>query len=145
MTDIRHRIGIRSTSPAATYAALTEPDGLAAWWTEQTTGERDRLRFRFGDLGGFDMAVTGQEPGRSVAWQVVGGPDDWVGTRIRFDLEQQGDHTIVGFRHEGFADDAGCVPHCNMKWATFLLSLKALVENGEGRPWPRDVKIDEFN
>jgi hypothetical protein len=31
--------------------------------------------------------------------------------------------------------------HCSTKWATFLLSLKDLVENGKGRPEPRDTKI----
>jgi hypothetical protein len=32
-----------------------------------------------------------------------------------------------------------------MKWATFMLSLKDLVEKGQGRPSPRDVKIDDWN
>jgi hypothetical protein len=31
--------------------------------------------------------------------------------------------------------------HCSTKWATFLLSLKDLVERSEGRPEPRDTKI----
>jgi hypothetical protein len=31
--------------------------------------------------------------------------------------------------------------HCSTKWATFLLSLKDYVEQGEGRPEPRDTKI----
>jgi hypothetical protein len=32
-----------------------------------------------------------------------------------------------------------------MKWAIFLLSLKQLVETGEGRPSPNDIKIDNWN
>jgi hypothetical protein len=32
-----------------------------------------------------------------------------------------------------------------MKWATFLLSLRQLVETGSGRPAPDDLKIDDFN
>jgi hypothetical protein len=32
-----------------------------------------------------------------------------------------------------------------MKWATFLLSLKELVETGHGKPSPHDLKIDNWN
>jgi hypothetical protein len=31
--------------------------------------------------------------------------------------------------------------HCSTKWATFLLSLRDLIEKAEGRPLPHDVKI----
>jgi hypothetical protein len=31
--------------------------------------------------------------------------------------------------------------HCSTKWATFLLSLKQLLETGKGRPAPDEVKI----
>jgi len=32
-----------------------------------------------------------------------------------------------------------------MKWATFLLSLRALAETGKGKPSPGDLKIDNWN
>jgi hypothetical protein len=32
-----------------------------------------------------------------------------------------------------------------MKWATFLLSLRALLETGKGKPSPDDLKIDNWN
>jgi hypothetical protein len=35
--------------------------------------------------------------------------------------------------------------HCSMKWATFLLSLRAFVETGNGKPAPDDLKIDNWN
>jgi hypothetical protein len=35
--------------------------------------------------------------------------------------------------------------HCSTKWAVFLMSLKALVETGNGTPAPGDVKIDNWN
>ncbi|MDT4925124.1 MAG: hypothetical protein QOG01_2837, partial [Pseudonocardiales bacterium] len=31
------------------------------------------------------------------------------------------------------------------KWGVFLLSLKSLLETGEGAPEPRDIKIDNWN
>jgi hypothetical protein len=35
--------------------------------------------------------------------------------------------------------------HCSTKWATYMLSLKALVETGSGKPSPDDVKIDAWD
>jgi hypothetical protein len=31
--------------------------------------------------------------------------------------------------------------HCSTKWATFLLSLRGLLERSDGRPIPQDLKI----
>jgi hypothetical protein len=34
---------------------------------------------------------------------------------------------------------------CSTKWATFLLSLRSLVETGKGAAWPNDVKLHELH
>ncbi len=88
MPDILHKVGIKSSTPTAVYRALTTLDGLAAWWTTDTQGESKiggMLRFRFGD-GGFDMKVLELDPGRRVLWEVVDGPEEWIGTRISFEI-----------------------------------------------------------
>jgi len=35
--------------------------------------------------------------------------------------------------------------HCSTKWATFLMSLKQLVETGTGAPHPDDVRISNWH
>jgi hypothetical protein len=35
--------------------------------------------------------------------------------------------------------------HCSTKWATFLLSLRDLVETGKGRPAPNDILIGNWH
>jgi hypothetical protein len=102
------------------------------------------LQFRF-DAGGFDMKVLENEPADRVRWEVVDGPEEWIGTRVSFELEQDGDHTIVLFRHEGWKEPVEFMHHCSTKWAVFLMSLKSLVETGTGAPHPYDVKIDNWN
>jgi hypothetical protein len=47
----------------------------------------------------------------------------------------------VLFSHEGWREPNKFMHHCSTKWATFLLSLKDLVEKGEGRPEPMDAMI----
>jgi uncharacterized protein YndB with AHSA1/START domain len=147
MPDILHRIGVENASPEQVYTALTTLDGLAGWWAEKTTGSTDvggviELRFR---VGGFDMKVLASDPGRQVRWEVVEGPDEWVGTTVRWDLHQEGDYTIVLFRHEGWREPVEFMHHCSTKWAVFLMSLKQLVETGKGAPDPHDVAISDWH
>jgi hypothetical protein len=74
---------------------------------------------------------------------VIGGPDEWIGTRISFDLRQEDDHVIVLFRHQDWKEPVEFMHHCSTKWATYLmLSLKPLLESGKGTPNPDDVKLD---
>jgi uncharacterized protein YndB with AHSA1/START domain len=143
MVDILHRVGIESSSREKVYDALTTVDGLAGWWTEDTTGSSEVggvLAFRF-PPGGFDMEVIEQRPNERVTWKVVSGPDEWVGTTVDWQLRQDAEHTIVLFKHEGWKEPVEFMHHCSTKWATYLMSLKSLVETGEGAPSPHDVHV----
>ena len=91
------------------------------------------------------MKVLDLQPATRVEWEVVDGPSEWVGTTITFDLRQQDDWTIVLFAHSGWAEPVEFMHHCSTKWATFLMSLKALVETGTGAPHPRDVPISDWH
>jgi len=146
MMDILHRIGL-TASPDDVYAALTTVDGLASWWTEDTEGDSSLggvIRFRF-EPGGFDMKVLEAQPAQRVLWEVLDGPEEWIGTQIRFELKQEDGFTILLFRHEGWKEPVEFMYHCSTKWATFLMSLKNLVETGKGEPAPHDVKISNWH
>jgi len=146
MTDILHRVGIKS-SVDAVYRALATREGLAGWWTRNTQGESEAggvLQFRFG-AGGFDIKALELQPGKRVLWQVVDGPAEWIGTTIDWELKQEDDQAIVLFRHQGWKEPVEFMHHCSTKWAIFLMSLKSLVETGQGDPAPDDVKIDNWN
>ena len=151
MFDILHRVGIK-TSRQNVYQALATPEGVATWWTVDSTGAREAggtLRFRFTDhgreLGVFHMKILELHADTRVVWQVTEGPDEWVGTRIRFELKQEDDYTIVLFRHEGWKEPVEFMYHCSTKWATFLMSLKSLGETGRGQPSPDDVKVGNWH
>lgn len=151
MADILHRIGVRA-SVDDVHAALTTIDGLAGWWTRDTDGDPavdGVVRFRF-DIGnpepdGFDMRVLETQPGALVLWEVVSGPEEWVGTRVRFELAQEDDWAIVLFGHEGWREQVPFMNHCSTKWASFLLSLKEYVETGRGRPAPHDLVVSNWH
>src|SRR5580700_1050470 len=147
MVDILHKVGIKSSSPNDVYKALTTIDGLAGWWTIDTKGDGNEVggvvRFRFGN-GGFDMKVLALEPGKHVLWEVIDGPQEWLGTKISWDIRQEGDWTIILFKHEGWKEPIAFMHHCSTKWGVFLLSLKSLLETGKGTPWPNEIKLDSW-
>jgi uncharacterized protein YndB with AHSA1/START domain len=143
MPDILHKIDIKA-SPDETYRALTTLEGLAGWWTSTTQGNSKTggtIQFRFGPQGGFDMKVLELEPATRVLWQVVDGPEEWIGTKVRFDLRRDGDFTAVLFKHQGWKEPVEFMHHCSTKWATYLLSMKSLLESGRGAPYPNDLHI----
>jgi uncharacterized protein YndB with AHSA1/START domain len=146
MVDILHKVGIKSSSLNDVYKALTTREGLSGWWTTDTQGDSKVggvIQFRFGS-GGFDMKVLELDPGKRVLWQVVEGPQEWIGTKVSFDVKQQGDWTIVLFKHQGWKEPVEFMHHCSTKWAVFLLSLKSLLETGKGAPWPNELKLDSW-
>ncbi|MFC5064516.1 SRPBCC family protein [Actinomycetospora atypica] len=147
MVDILHRIGVEAATPEKVYEALTTVEGLAGWWTEDVKGSSgvgDTLAFRF-PQGGFDMDVVDARPAERVTWRVVDGPQEWIGTTIDWRLHRADDWTIVLFAHEGWVEPVEFMHHCSTKWATFLVSLKALLETGAGSPSPRDLPISDWH
>ena len=149
MVDILHRVGM-TAAPSEVYTVLTTIDGLAGWWTKGMDGDSDVggvIQFCFEGapaLGGFDMKVLDAEPGELVLWEVVDGPEEWIGTQIRFELSQEDDFTIVMFSHEGWEEPVPFMHHCSTRWATYLLSLKKFVETGTGDPSPNEVQISNW-
>ena len=152
MVDIIHRIGMKAPL-SKVYAAVSTVEGVAGWWTRETHGEArpgGTMTFLFRNPKGEEIGkmvadVVAQRAGEGVHWSVKAGPDEWVGTDITFTLSEQGGQTILLFGHKNWREPNEFMGHCSMKWATFLLSLKELVESGQGKPAPVDLKIDDWN
>ena len=143
MPNICLTFGTKTETPKI-LAALTSLNGLASWWTTETTGspkQGETLKFTFGGNGGFDMRVI-KSDAQQVHWECVSGPEDWLGTRIEFDIQSSDTHNQVMFRHAGWSSENPFFHHCSTKWATFLLSLRDYVEKGKGQPYPNDIKIE---
>jgi uncharacterized protein YndB with AHSA1/START domain len=152
MIDIIHRVGIESPV-SRVYDALSTIEGIAGWWTRETSGVSApggniEVLFSSPDgkrMGGMNMVVTSLEPDQEVRWRFTSGPAEWVGTDASFRLSQEGEFTIVRFAHANWRQAVEFTEHCSTKWATFMLSLKAFVESGRGRPAPDDVWIGNWH
>jgi uncharacterized protein YndB with AHSA1/START domain len=152
MVDIIHRVA--TTAPLSkVYAALSTVEGVAGWWTEETTGESKlggtlEVRFRSPSgeaIGGMRFELVKLAPNQTVHWRFVSGPPEWIGTEVTFSLSRVGERTVILFAHKNWREAVEFTAHCSTKWATFLLSLRDFVETGKGRPSPHDLKIDDWN
>ena len=138
MPEIRHRVGI-AVDPARIFKALTSIDGIRGWWDMDARGEA-------GESGAFDFAgghmdVEEADPSL-VRWRYSGLASDWVGTEVQIRLLPRDDQTYVLFTHADWREPTEFMHHCTTtKWATYLISLKDMIERGEGRPKPRDAQI----
>lgn len=138
MPDILHRVGVNAP-PEKVFAALSTLEGVRGWWVSTAKGSAgagDTI-----DFGFCDMRVESARPPALVRWRCVRGPEEWMGTEVSFQLEWKDGQTFVLFKHSGWKEPVEFMHHCSTKWATFLLSLRELVETSSGRPAPHDLKI----
>ena len=95
MADIIHRVGIKAPI-SDVFAAVSTVDGVAGWWTKETTGvskpggtiDVEFLTPSGKRIGGMVMEVTKFEPNKKVHWRFKEGPAEWIGTDATFDLYQ---------------------------------------------------------
>lgn len=137
MADILHQVTI--AKPAGEiYTALTEKQGLQAWWSqhseiEAAVGSTARVSF-FGDMVVFELKIVELVAGQKVVWEITASPPEWENTTITWSLAEENGMTTVDFAHTGFASMEGSFPGINYNWGWYLTSLKFYLEKGEGMP-----------
>ena len=133
--------------PAEIYAALTTRHGIQGWWTpdcDVPSQVGDHLKVRFGEMF-HTYEIESLIPNNKVQLRCIEHfhnlPgltkfDEWVGTRLHFQLTPVEDGTMLAFEHEGLLPELDCYTHCSERWPFFLgVSLKGHVETGEGTPY----------
>ncbi len=145
MPDIRHRV-VMSAPLDRVYSAIATKEGLSDWWTRDgvrgESTEGSTVEFYFGQPEpAAVMEVTRLDPDGQVSWSCVAGADEWVGTKLTFELTAEDGETVVLFTHADWRDPSDFMAHCSARWAYFLLSLKSLVETGTGTPSPEDLRF----
>jgi uncharacterized protein YndB with AHSA1/START domain len=142
MKNILHRLAIKAT-PEEVYKAVTTREGLAGWWTPETSAKPETgsiARFAFGPDYFKEMKVTALEPFKQVQWQCITGFEEWVGTTITFDIEPHKNGSVLFFHHDGWKAYTPGFASCSYDWAMFLRSLRILCETGQGLPYPNQYQ-----
>ncbi len=136
MVSITQSVDI-DAAPDRVYDAVTTQEGLRGWWTRKAVaapeeGWVNRFPFSSGDYNA--MRVTSLDPGHRVEWECVEGAQEWVGTRVVFQLEATGPGTRVRFSHSDWRDDTPFFRMCRKAWEWYMSSLKQYCETGHGTP-----------
>ncbi|MDN3670561.1 SRPBCC domain-containing protein [Echinicola jeungdonensis] len=147
MEDSYHITHICHTdaSQKAVFKALSTIKGLSHWWTAQTHGNPGMdgtIVFQFGNSFKDEVHVTDFELDKRIEWTVLDSVPDWIGTIISFDLDQHEGKTRIRLTHKGFKQQDDYFAQCNFSWAKYLISLRNLVENGQGDPYDDHKPFD---
>lgn len=136
-----------NASPDTLFEALTDADGLRAFWTSDCQAEAvvgSISRFGFPSGSKVELRIDELVPGRRVAWTMLTdtlrGPK-WTGTKVTWDLEPlDGGLTEVQFRQTNWPADLPVedwhtsLAALTFAWAGVLRALKGYVETSQPQP-----------
>jgi hypothetical protein len=109
------------------------------WWTglyaEEITGDskklNDEFTFRAGDGVHYtEQRLTELTPNKKITWLVTKSnlsflekPDEWTGSKIRFDVSTDNGMSEVTFTHLGLEPTLECYDSCAGAWSKYLEKL----------------------
>jgi len=143
MAKVCHQVGVVGDIDEI-YRVLHQPAGLTGWWattadgTPQTGGVLD---LHFAGLATLSFRIEDLNENERVGLRCVSGPGPWQGCSLTFSLQQDSDQVWVRLDHENDTASDDDFLYFSTKWPVYLLSLKDLIETGQGRPYPNEAKI----
>ncbi len=149
MVSILHLLPIRADRKVI-FEAISTQKGMSKWWTRDCFVE-PKIGFvnifKFGKLIVNKMKVVELVPDTRLSWECVESIDEWIGTRIIFEIGDKEELHFLRFRHEGWQAATDIFASCNYNWARYLISLKDFCETGTGNPFDIDMDagLEETN
>ena len=133
-----------SSTPESVYNAIILE--IDKWWTTSSNEAKhvgDILNVRFGGTTYKRMKVIRAIPNELLEWSVKEAnidhegftkKDEWVGTTIKWKIEESDAGSKIKFTHEGLVPAFECYEACQGGWNYFLGSLKDFLNTGKGTP-----------
>ena len=130
-------------TPAEVFNAINNVRG---WWSAEIEGNTEKLgdefNYRYKDIHSCKMKLVEVIPDRKVVWLVLDNyfsftkdKSEWKGTKIIFDISEQGNKTQLRFTHLGLVPTYECYDACVNGWTQYIQqSLPQLVTTGKGQP-----------
>ncbi|AWW28758.1 SRPBCC domain-containing protein [Echinicola strongylocentroti] len=130
MTSIEHLNPIKAPKEIV-YQALISQEGLGKVWTPKLS-----VRPEVGAINEFDfdegyitkMKVLELSENERVLWECVDSDEEWIGTKISFELIEKDGITDVVLKHYDWRELTDFYRFCNYHWAMFLKRLKDYCE-----------------
>lgn len=109
---------------------------VRSWWSgfhsEEFTGETKELGDEFSFRAGAGAHYSRQKlieviPNKKIVWLITEGElsfidqkDEWVGTKVIFDILEKDGKTELVFTHEGLTPETACYDSCTQGWSMYL-------------------------
>lgn len=128
-------------SPQEVFDAICN---VAGWWQGEIKGNSkkldDQFIYKMGDAHFSIQRVAEVIPSKKIVWFVteskltfVTNKTEWSGTKIVFDIAQDGNKTKVTFTHKGLVPEFECYNACSNGWQQLIQkSLFGLITTGKG-------------
>lgn len=120
-------------SPEHVFKAIRE---VRSWWSglynESFSGEtkelNDEFSFRAGDGAHYSkQKLVEVIPNKRVVWLITESElsfleqkDEWVGTKIVFEISEKDGKTELVFTHQGLTPEIECYDSCAPAWSMYL-------------------------
>jgi hypothetical protein len=124
------------------FDAVNNPQN---WWPGEIEGHtkklNDEFTYRYKEFHFTHQRVVEMIPDQKVVWQVtesqINYADDineWTGTKIIFEISEEGTKTRLHFTHQGLVPEIECFDSCSNSWSQIIQqSLLSLITTGKGQ------------
>lgn len=128
-------------TPAQVFNAINNVRG---WWQGEikgsTTNLNDEFTYHMGDVHFSRQKIVEFIPDKKVVWLVtdskinfVKDKNEWVDTRIIFEITPAGNKTELTFTHHGLVPAIECYGGCSGAWGQLIeKSLSSFITTGKG-------------
>jgi len=143
LAKVRHQVGIVGDVNDI-YLAIHEPRRLSRWWASKASGfpqQGQILNLEFAELVTLSFKLENLKDNALVHLHCVTGPGAWNNSNLIFSLKPDDNQVWVKLEHENPDASEDDFLYFSTKWTCYLLSLRDLIETGQGRPYPNDIKI----
>jgi uncharacterized protein YndB with AHSA1/START domain len=126
MPDIRHLVFIDST-PEKIYEAITTQRGIASWWSIHNNAKPEAgsvYRISFGGNYYKEIKIAELVPNKKVTWEILHADQEWLNTKVTFDVSMGTRSAELRFNHSGWKDYTDLFAQCNHDWGVYLENLK---------------------
>ena len=132
--------------PTNEVYAFQQINDVTKWWTHNLKGASHRLldefTVYFGDVHISTQKITEFIPNKKIVWEVISSQinfvenkQEWINTKIIFELTELNDKTSIQFTHQGLIPAIACYKDCSNAWKDYIEnSLFNLITTGKGNP-----------
>ncbi len=118
-------------SPDTLFKFLTLQEKLMLWFAPQVIAvpvEGTVIAFAFEFDLNFKMQITKLEENKFVEWECVDGYQEWLGSKVKFEIVPDENGAILNFLHSGLNNDDK-KEKTNESWREYLRKLKGECES----------------